>query len=405
MIDIGKLEVGMIIKNYKEFCALLGQEVKAGNSKKSQMKEWECYFKFHKDGNKFVVDEIYDMPLKREDDKTTVNRIKNINRGIYSKEVFPLIKNYVEGTEKEFHSKTTIMKELGLVNDNYNYAMNNPKKCAEYISEEFDIKIYTREVNYIVEALYSISCDKIDNAFKNLEKLDYIYCYNNKILCVYDKLSHTNTVATNKQYEILIQHIYNGSLEGIWDYFKNKGRTMEEYEEFIKEIKNECIEFKGVHFYEKMVSKLNVELFLRGITKQAKQNSLRLINIDYPDISSYNWSYGYIKNLDIEWEDAKLDEIQNQLHIDNFKKAVKEEYILNTFINRWFGKCEKEYEDKNVNIKKREFKKIFNEIKKESVEKFKILSDVFIDEDCKVSLNKYISKKNKKRQECGELPF
>lgn len=405
MIDISKLEIGMIIKNYKEMCALLNQEVKGGCSKKSQIKEWECYFNFHKDGNKFVIDEIYNCPMKKIDDRTNSNTIKNIEKGIYSKEVFPLIKNYVESTEQEVHSKTTIMKELGLVNNNYKYAMNNPKQCAKYISEEFNLTIHTREINAIVEALYSISCEKIDNAFKNLEKLNYICCYDNKILCIYNKLNYTNTVATNKEYGILIQHIYNGSLEILWDYFKAKGKTMGYYDEFIEEIKNECVDLKGVRFYEKMVSKLNVELFLRGITKQAKQNSLRLINKDYPDISSYNWSYGYIKNLDIEWDDARLDEIQNDLHINNFKKAVKEEYILNTFINSWFGKCEKEYENKNVDTQKRKFKEMFNKIKKESREKFKLLSEIFIDNDCKIVLSNYKINKNPKENIENEIPF
>lgn len=57
----------MIVKNYKELCSLLEVPVKAGNSKKTQMKDLETKVKFHKEGNKFVIDDIYKTELIRTD--------------------------------------------------------------------------------------------------------------------------------------------------------------------------------------------------------------------------------------------------------------------------------------------------------------------------------------------------
>lgn len=41
-INTSKLKVGMTVKNYKELCSLLKQEEKKADSKKAQLKEFEC---------------------------------------------------------------------------------------------------------------------------------------------------------------------------------------------------------------------------------------------------------------------------------------------------------------------------------------------------------------------------
>lgn len=60
-MNISNLQQGMVVKNYRELCKLLEIEVKAGNSKKAQLKELNKYIKYHKDGNKFIIDEIIDI--------------------------------------------------------------------------------------------------------------------------------------------------------------------------------------------------------------------------------------------------------------------------------------------------------------------------------------------------------
>ena len=54
-------------KNYKAMCEENGLEVKAGKSKQLQMKEIERFYKFHKEGNKIVIDEKYDVPEEKVD--------------------------------------------------------------------------------------------------------------------------------------------------------------------------------------------------------------------------------------------------------------------------------------------------------------------------------------------------
>ena len=59
------LHEGMVIKNYKELCALLEIEVFGGNQKRSQMKDLETYCSYHRDGYKYIIDEVYETKKSR----------------------------------------------------------------------------------------------------------------------------------------------------------------------------------------------------------------------------------------------------------------------------------------------------------------------------------------------------
>ena len=54
-------------KNYKELCKAMEWEEKAGNSRVKQLKELESLCEYHKEGNKFIIDEIYDKPKEIRD--------------------------------------------------------------------------------------------------------------------------------------------------------------------------------------------------------------------------------------------------------------------------------------------------------------------------------------------------
>ena len=54
-------------KNYKELCKAMGWEEKAGNSRVKQLKELESLCEYHKEGNKFVIDEVFENPIPIKD--------------------------------------------------------------------------------------------------------------------------------------------------------------------------------------------------------------------------------------------------------------------------------------------------------------------------------------------------
>lgn len=61
------IESGQRIPNYREFCKLMGEENKGGDSKKAQLKRWEYYFRWEKEGNAFLIREVYDAPKPSSD--------------------------------------------------------------------------------------------------------------------------------------------------------------------------------------------------------------------------------------------------------------------------------------------------------------------------------------------------
>ena len=54
-LDTNTLKINDTFKNYKELCAYLGEEPKKANSKVAQLKEWERYFSFRKEGQKIII--------------------------------------------------------------------------------------------------------------------------------------------------------------------------------------------------------------------------------------------------------------------------------------------------------------------------------------------------------------
>ena len=54
-MKLENLEVGMKIKNYKKLCELLEEpEKNGGSSKRAQLKTWERYVSFERQGNAFI---------------------------------------------------------------------------------------------------------------------------------------------------------------------------------------------------------------------------------------------------------------------------------------------------------------------------------------------------------------
>ena len=82
------LSIGMIIKNYKIMCKLFNEDVKCGNSKIIQINNWSRFFKWHNDGQKYIIDEIYKIPINKIDNRkfTKGNRRKEFSNFLIPQE-------------------------------------------------------------------------------------------------------------------------------------------------------------------------------------------------------------------------------------------------------------------------------------------------------------------------------
>ena len=84
---IKELYVGQEFKNYKILCEFMGENPKKANSKLSQVKEWNRYFLFKKEGQKIIITKIYNTPKDKIDNRkggTRWNHLKYPNLGYYN---------------------------------------------------------------------------------------------------------------------------------------------------------------------------------------------------------------------------------------------------------------------------------------------------------------------------------
>lgn len=74
-MNINKLKESQIkeFKNYKVACEFLEEEIKSGKSKKIQLEDWERYFAFHKEGQKIIIDCIYNDVIPKTDKRLEGN--------------------------------------------------------------------------------------------------------------------------------------------------------------------------------------------------------------------------------------------------------------------------------------------------------------------------------------------
>ena len=161
-----------IYKNWKELCEEVGWNPKNGGTyKQARLKELDTICKYHKEGNKFVIDEIFGE-LSEETNK----RKNNGNTGHSTKST-----REDDGRK----NKNAIYKELDDIILNYLYCHTsddtvNVTKNQLVRKCEFDISVqetneYSKEtINDVMDVYKSILTHSIDSSLKRLEKKGFI---------------------------------------------------------------------------------------------------------------------------------------------------------------------------------------------------------------------------------------
>lgn len=196
-MNINKLKVGQVIKNYKELCTLLGIEPCAGNSKKSQLKELERFISYHKEGNKFIVDEIYTNVKEKEDlrkynggDNNSIEYIKNI-------EVLILNLLAEENSGKIFLSKYQLLNKLKMINENYSYGKTRIPKLSKLMNIDTDniYEFYTTTDDVLIRNL--------EKALNNLASKCLISWCKQKTVCEanQDSRSYIEEIHSKDEYD------------------------------------------------------------------------------------------------------------------------------------------------------------------------------------------------------------
>ena len=109
-MKLDNIETGMVVKNYKAMCEILGEEVKKqGKGRQLQIEEWGRYFDYEKQGHKFILGEIYATPLPKDFSKNDV----------YTKYVNLLLLRMLKEEGSGDFTMSQLLKLCGFVNENW----------------------------------------------------------------------------------------------------------------------------------------------------------------------------------------------------------------------------------------------------------------------------------------------
>ena len=155
-IDISNLSVGLEVKNYRAMCELLGESVKTGNAKKSQMKTWERYFRYEKvkGSQKMIIKEIFEQPKEKVDKRTD---------GIYVKSI-EIILLHELAKRKDYtatFTKNALWHRLGMVNDNYKKISNADLKTLDDCITDFEINHFYQRADSRLTGILKTALDSM----------------------------------------------------------------------------------------------------------------------------------------------------------------------------------------------------------------------------------------------------
>lgn len=165
-MDTTNLKSGDIINDYKELCTLVKEEIKGGNSKKLQLKEFERYFQYEKHGRKFLILDIYDTPLPKNDKR------KDGNRKIYVTYIESILLTYLYRMDNNtgYFTKKQLWCLLGMINQLYG------KIDIDDLQKEIDSRITPWELNKFYQRCdYKLSSILFSalNSLKNRSLITY----------------------------------------------------------------------------------------------------------------------------------------------------------------------------------------------------------------------------------------
>lgn len=165
---IKELSTGQEFKSYYDLCANLKINPTTGNAKKSQMKEINRFMLLEKEGNKFIIKEIYDKPKPKEEKPNARNsKYKQIIEYLITQQLYNLAKDNKDGKADIACWFNGITYNLSMVNENFTpcnsyitppdlkkWLENNEISEESYQSFYYSVKHRLRE--YIETALRSL---------------------------------------------------------------------------------------------------------------------------------------------------------------------------------------------------------------------------------------------------------
>lgn len=214
-------------------CLLLGEEIKGGESKKSQIREWRRYFNFKNNGQKYTITQIYDEPLPKCDERNKGNNSIYISY-IELILMYQLIKH---DNKTIVMTRPKICELIGLTNKKYFHATEKNILDNNEIVTTFDIKNFKFRTNQKLKDIFF-------GALRNLK---------NRSLILY------------KEHIMIIQDIIDE--HGSIIEYNNKRVANEEEERIILATKYEVIQSMGLTYISQAYLRFRDKEFHSKINK------------------------------------------------------------------------------------------------------------------------------------------
>nr|DAH73392.1 MAG TPA: hypothetical protein [Caudoviricetes sp.] len=155
---LGRLKRKKVFKNWKELCQTLEWIPKGGDSRKAQEKQLNRYCSWHKEGNKIIIDNVYNKPQVIVDERRPPYH-NELQTGIL------LLLNQYQNTNGIIYlTKTSLLRSLGLTNANYNWCKEHQLNYANYLGVPSNV------VNDFYQNYDSMVVNNVESALKQLEK-------------------------------------------------------------------------------------------------------------------------------------------------------------------------------------------------------------------------------------------
>lgn len=178
-MDLYKLKEGMIIKNYKELCGLLGVDIQTGKSKQAQLKLFQNAVKYTQNGHSFKIIEISNDLENFNNQIDIKSKRKKIN---YIGDIELLVMNLLSNIDNDtlIISKSKILRELYMVNHNYHECKKRTVKLSNYLN------IDTLLINEWYDSTSSMLKRNLEKSLCNLENNSLIRW--NKVVMVCEQI-------------------------------------------------------------------------------------------------------------------------------------------------------------------------------------------------------------------------
>ncbi|MFE6075751.1 hypothetical protein ACFVQB_14865 [Paenibacillus sp. NPDC057886] len=201
-VDTKKLVKGQVYKNYKEICLSLNEKVKTGNAKISQLNLWESFFDYSRDGNKFIINEVYKKPKGKQSSRYGfINNIEELVLDL-------LVQDKHNG--KVFFPRSRLLKNLNMVNSNYNFGRYNIPKLSELL------KVNELNVREFYDLSNTALTRALERSLNNLQEKSLVFWHLAKTVVYVEPQVETNR---NGDLKVIRSYIGNNEFdEEIYDY-------------------------------------------------------------------------------------------------------------------------------------------------------------------------------------------